>query len=123
VAPGRAALPLGRRWLPARDVAKLGFLYLNGRRWDGRQVVPADYVRDSTGSAAMPTGPRSDYAWQWWISRPGDHRAFSARGHGGQVVEVVPDLDLVAVVTTDPEQPGGDGDTLVENVLVPAAED
>jgi CubicO group peptidase (beta-lactamase class C family) len=109
--------------LPARDLAKFGLLYLNEGRWDGEQIVPAEYVRDSTTSAAMPTGPGHDYAWQWWITEPSDHGAFSARGFGGQVIEVVPGLDLVAVVTTDPEVPGGDGHDLVDNVLVPAAED
>ena len=34
--------------LPTRDLAKFGFLYLNDGRWDGEQVIPADYVRDST---------------------------------------------------------------------------
>jgi len=74
-------------------------------------------------SVSMPSGPGFDYAWQWWITEPSDHGAFSARGYGGQVIEVVPGLDLVAVVTTDPEVPGGDGHDLVNNVIVPAAED
>ena len=85
--------------------------------------MPAEYVRDSTTSAAMPTGPGSDYAWQWWISDLDDHRAFYALGSGGQAIEVVPDLDLVAVVTSDPDLPGGYPVRLVEDVIVPAAED
>jgi CubicO group peptidase (beta-lactamase class C family) len=44
--------------LPARDLAKLAYLYLNGGRWDGAQVVPADYVGASTqalvGEAIIP---------------------------------------------------------------------
>jgi CubicO group peptidase (beta-lactamase class C family) len=38
----------GETKLPARDLAKFGYLYLNGGRWDTTQVVPADYVRAST---------------------------------------------------------------------------
>jgi CubicO group peptidase (beta-lactamase class C family) len=109
--------------LPARDLAKFGLLYLDGGRWDGEQLVPADYVRESTTTPAMPTGPGHDYAWQWWISEVDDHPAFYALGSGGQAIEVVPDLDLVAVVTSDPDVPGGDPVRLVEDVLVPAAED
>jgi CubicO group peptidase (beta-lactamase class C family) len=38
--------------LPARDLAKLGYLYLNGGRWNGVQVIPAGYVRASTSVRA-----------------------------------------------------------------------
>jgi CubicO group peptidase (beta-lactamase class C family) len=109
--------------LATRDLASLGYLYLNGGARDGDQIVPADYVRDSTAPGETPTGAVEDYGWQWWIPEAGDHGAFFARGHGGQVIEVVPDLDLVVVVTSDPEVPRGDGHGLVDNFIVPAAED
>ena len=121
--------PKGYHWgfgflrLPARDLARFGYLYLNAGAWDGDQIVPADYVRDSTTPGGTPTGAVEDYGWQWWIPENGDHGAFFARGYGGQVIEVVPDLDLVVVVTSDPEVPRGDGHVLVDNAVVPAAED
>jgi CubicO group peptidase (beta-lactamase class C family) len=44
--------------LPARDLAKFGYLYLNGGRWDDAQVVPTDYVRASTQPQSdPPVGP------------------------------------------------------------------
>jgi CubicO group peptidase (beta-lactamase class C family) len=45
--------------LPARDLAKFGYLYLNNGRWDGTQVVPADYVRASTQPHRASRPPRS----------------------------------------------------------------
>ena len=109
--------------LRARDLAKIGFLYLNEGRWAGEQIVPADYVRESTAPGELSTGSRDSYGYQWWIARRSGPEAYSARGFGGQVIEVVPELDLVAVVTSDPEVPRGDGHTLVDTFIVPAAED
>jgi CubicO group peptidase (beta-lactamase class C family) len=108
--------------LPTRDLAKFGYLYLNEGSWDGEQIVPADYVRDSTSP-----GPRTnyglDYGWHWWVPWQGDHERFFARGYGGQLIEVVPDLDLVAVITGDAVVSAFNGDALVDLAIIPAAED
>ena len=84
-----------------RDFAKLGRLYLNGGRWNGVQVVPADWVRASVTPDAphLLPGPRasSDSAWgygfQWWL--PDDSGAFAAVGIYNQLVYVNPARDLV----------------------------
>ena len=39
------------------------------------------------------------YGYQWWVSTAAGHHAFAAAGYGGQLIEVVPDLDLVVVVS------------------------
>lgn len=79
-----------------RDFARFGLLYLHGGRWGDRQVVPADYVEDSLAGA--PNSPDL-YGLQWWLDDPegvpADH--FSAVGHDGQYIDVIPSLDLVVV--------------------------
>jgi CubicO group peptidase (beta-lactamase class C family) len=110
--------------LSARDLAKLGFLYLNEGSWDGEQVLPADYVRNSTTPQAGSTHAEGEYGWQWWVQPARGHHAYFARGYGGQVLHVVPDLDLVTVVTADldvliPASTVG----LVAQVVVPAVAD
>lgn len=110
--------------LPARDLAKFGYLYLNEGRWDGQQVIPADYVRNSTTPGEHDTNAEGDYGWQWWVQTARGHEAFFARGYGGQVIHVVPELDLVTVVTADadaliPAATVG----LVTQVVVPAVGD
>ena len=87
--------------LPARDLAKLGLLYLGEGEWDGRQLVPAEWVREST-TAQTRTTADADYGLHWWVDTVDDRPAYFARGYGGQVVHVVPELDLVTVVTADP---------------------
>jgi CubicO group peptidase (beta-lactamase class C family) len=109
--------------LPTRDLAKFGYLYLNDGRWDGEQVIPAEYVRDSTSPGERTPDGAADYGWQWWVPQQAEHAPFFARGYGGQVVYVDRALDLVVVVTSDPETGRWNADDLVEYAVVPAAGD
>jgi CubicO group peptidase (beta-lactamase class C family) len=106
--------------LPARDLAKLGYLYLNGGRWDGTQVVPADYVAASTQPQSDPTVGPGDYGYHWWVTNETGHASFRAMGFGGQLIQVIPDLDLVVVITSDYTQERHDAANLVGGVIVPA---
>ena len=54
--------------LPARDLAKFGYLYLNGGRWDGNQLIPADYVAAATSPAARTPNLSMGYGWHWWVA-------------------------------------------------------
>lgn len=88
--------------LRPRDMAKLGRLYLNEGEWEGRQVVSAAWVEEST-SPQIDNRDSPDYCLLWWCGdmHYGGRSAwtFLASGHGGQKIFVFPDLDLVVVVT------------------------
>jgi CubicO group peptidase (beta-lactamase class C family) len=95
--------------ISAPDMAKIGQLMLAGGRWDEKQIVPAQWVTEST-RAHVSTGGYGvggdDYGYHWWVTTADGHDAFAAAGFGGQLIEVVPDLDLVVVVScTIPEGP------------------
>jgi CubicO group peptidase (beta-lactamase class C family) len=109
--------------LPSRDLAKLGYLYLNGGRWDGVQVIPADYVRASSRrqSVPPPAAGVDGYGYQWWVTTEHGHPSFVAVGYGGQFVQVVPDLDLVVVITSDAANQRFDAQNLVGEAIIPAA--
>jgi CubicO group peptidase (beta-lactamase class C family) len=109
----------GETKLPARDLAKFGYLYLHGGHWNGTQVVPADYVRASTQPSSHP-GRDYGYGYQWWTTSVDLHPSFVAMGFGGQRIQVVPDLDLVVVITCDAQQQRGDAEYLVGQTIVPA---
>jgi CubicO group peptidase (beta-lactamase class C family) len=121
-------LHTGAGWLTLRplDLVKIGQLYLDGGRWEGRQVVPADWVRDATTQQvdSRSMGITEGYGYQWWVTRAGDDPAFLAQGLGGQRIEVVPRLGLVVVVASefDATHQGVDGDSidyLVHWVIAP----
>jgi CubicO group peptidase (beta-lactamase class C family) len=92
-------------------MAKFGYMYLNGGRWKGIQVVPEDWVRQSFEPRVHAWG-RTEYGYQWWIQRDriGGREVewVSARGYGEQYIALFPSLDLVVVITAGNEtSPGG----------------
>ena len=83
--------------LTTRDMAKFGYLYLNGGRWDRMQVVPSDFVAEAT-SAVIPTPwPSTSYGYQWWTND--DLSTAIAVGWGGQYIQINPAQNSVAVLT------------------------
>lgn len=91
----------------ARDIAKLGLLYLNDGQYGGKQILPADYVRDSLQrySEGLPSpGYFSDrgYGYQWWSARVGERYFNYAAGHGGQLIVLLDELDMVIVTASNP---------------------
>jgi CubicO group peptidase (beta-lactamase class C family) len=83
--------------LRARDLVRLGQLYLQHGRWHGRQIVPASWVRESTSRHVVVPGGYG-YGYLWWRNRR-SHGGYSAIGYGGQLIAVFPRLDLVVVTT------------------------
>lgn len=98
----------GEIHVSARDTAKFGQLYLNDGNFEGQQIVPADWVNRSlqtySEGAYDNIGRFQDigYGYQWWSATVGDHPVNFAWGHGGQLIVLVPDLEMVVVVTADP---------------------
>lgn len=94
----------------ARDLAKFGLLYLNDGEYEGKQIVPADWVHDSLqiySENAWKFGVGRNwrdngYGYQWWSVRAGDYRYNLAWGHGGQQIAILDDLNMVIVLTVDP---------------------
>jgi CubicO group peptidase (beta-lactamase class C family) len=106
--------------LQPRDLAKLAFLYLHRGRWDGRQIVPAAWVEQSTTDHVAD--PMTEYGYLWWLDRA-DGYAYMA-GLYGQLAVVVPGKDLVAVITAHvPATVDSSSVTrwLLENYVLPAA--
>jgi len=92
--------------LRPRDLARFGYLYLNDGYWDGKQVVSSEWVQQST-SKQIAAYPGIDYGFLWWVHQSKDPAIYEARGYGGQSLYVIPELDMVVIVTANVEGLGG----------------
>ena len=116
--PEGISIGWGQMQMRPHDMAKIGYLYLNGGRWEDQQVLPASWVAAST-TKHIPATLQDGYGYQWWVA---DSGYYMALGYGGQFIFVVPDKNLVAVVVSElaesdfyvPQQ-------LLEGYVLPAA--
>lgn len=97
-------------YLKPYDLAKFGWLYYNKGKWDGKQVVPEEWVAKSTKvqydfNKESDVGYENGYGYKWWINGGTGYHTFNATGYGGQSITVIPDLGLVVVITS---YPGGE---------------
>ena len=96
----------GGAYLRPRDQLKLGQLYLAGGVWNGRRVISRDWVEQSLAVHASfedRFGADHKYGWGWHIVHLKlDDRVYTeyaAGGNGGQLVVILPDLDMVVGFT------------------------
>jgi CubicO group peptidase (beta-lactamase class C family) len=115
--------------MSARDLARFGWMFARGGAWEGRQVVPKDWVAEST-RVHSEVRPGTGYGLMWWVYPKGGLEAypaldaydkFAASGNYGQFVLVVPGADFVFVhlAASDDERGVGGRDIwrLAEMVL------
>ncbi len=92
--------------MSARSLLAFGELYRNrGRTADGRQVVPADWVELSWRPRTASRFTGDGYGYGWFTRRIGDEDVYYAWGYGGQMLYIVPSLNLTVVMTSDESGP------------------
>ena len=93
---------LGDISLTPRDMLKFGLVYLNEGSFNGKEVVPSAWVREST-STKVTVDHELGYGYFWWTTtfqwKNRSVESFFAWGYGGQYIIVVPELKLVVVMT------------------------
>ncbi|HWY27992.1 MAG TPA: serine hydrolase [Candidatus Sulfotelmatobacter sp.] len=100
--PSNDAYMGGGAYLRPRDLLKLGQLYLSGGVWNGKRVVSESWVDSSTRKhSSFDQDHGYGFAWHIRDLTAGDHvyREYSAEGNGGQLLIVIPELDLVVGIT------------------------
>ena len=134
-------LPSGIPWLtggmtmPPRDMAKIGQLMLNKGVWGGKRLVSKDWVTLATTRQTRPSEYPYGFLWHLssaaapWHGQPSyfgpvdKYDAFTAIGQGGQIVMVLPEVDVVVVIVSSNWMPGfvnGFPTDLVNRYIIPA---
>lgn len=123
--------------LRPRDMVKLGQLFLAGGRWGSQQVVTTDWVDQATSRQVTADGPGGygyqwwtatadgpgGYGYQWWTATVDGDEAFQALGYGGQVIQVVPDRNLVVVTSTEVRLDDATSHGIALNVMLSIIQD
>jgi len=91
----------GGLYLEAEQLAKIGYLYLNGGVWDGERIVTEEWVEASTARHADPVNQAGwGYGYQWWrLDRDGTE-VWAGLGFGGQFLLVMPEHQLIGVANS-----------------------
>jgi CubicO group peptidase (beta-lactamase class C family) len=88
--------------LSPRALLGIGELYRNDGRHGGVRVLPEGWVEASWRGRGTSRWSGNPYGYGWWIRRSSDYEVYFAWGYGGQMIFVVPDLNLTVVMTSDP---------------------
>jgi CubicO group peptidase (beta-lactamase class C family) len=98
-----------------RSLLAFGELFRSGgRSTDGRQVMSARWIAASWAPRTRSVFTGDGYGYGWFARRIGGQDVRFAWGYGGQMLYIVPALDLVVVMTSDPDQPSGSSGYLLE---------
>jgi CubicO group peptidase (beta-lactamase class C family) len=100
--PGGAIAAASGLRLRPRDMAKIGQMVLDGGEWNGRRIVSEAWIKEAT--KAHLSADEYFYGYFWWVASsaigPRKLDWFEAYGNGAQRIIIVPELALVAVITT-----------------------
>jgi CubicO group peptidase (beta-lactamase class C family) len=91
----------GGLYLRTEDLARIAWLYLNGGEWQGKQVVPREWVEQSLAPAEPGPGRGGGYGFQWWLyPNPVERGQLfpTGSGYGGQFPMLFPGDSMVVVI-------------------------
>ncbi|MBB3035006.1 serine hydrolase domain-containing protein [Alteriqipengyuania lutimaris] len=110
-----------------RDLARFGELYRLGGEIAGQRIVPASWIEESWTARTTSPWSGEDYGYGWFISEAGGYDLYYGWGYGGQMVYILPALELTVVMTSDIDAERGSDHIgalrgLLEQRIIPAAE-
>lgn len=92
--------------LTPRAMLRIATLMRDQGRFDGDQIIPTDWIDQSTQARTRSPYSGFDYGYGWFLTRSG---FIIARGYGGQIIAAHPEQDLAVAITSDPTSPARSG--------------
>ena len=92
--------------LTPRAMLRIATLMRDQGRFNGDQIIPADWIDQSTQARTRSPYSGFDYGYGWFLTRSG---FIIARGYGGQIIAAHPEQDLAVAITSDPTSPARSG--------------
>ncbi len=108
-------------FLTPADMAKIGQLYLNRGVWNGKQLISAEWIDESTREHSRWDELGLKYGYLWWVIDENEH-SYAAMGDGGNVIYVNPSKNLVIAVASRFVPRPGDRIAFIKEVLEPVFE-
>jgi CubicO group peptidase (beta-lactamase class C family) len=92
-------------YMRPRDLVKIGQLVISQGEWNGKQVIPTEWIEEMVsptvdGSEITDRPAGTNYGYLWWLEP--ENNIIYAHGSGGQFIYLVPDKNLVIVMTSEP---------------------
>ncbi len=88
-------------YLTSRDMAKLGVCCLDDGRWQGRSIIPGDWLSQALQPQVEGYPAFGDYGFGFWTGKMNGQIFSCAHGHGGQQIYLFPESETVVVFTAD----------------------
>ncbi len=101
-----AGIPAGgsEMYMTAENMMKFGLLFLYEGNVNGKQIISKAWIKESTAAQVelnewdvLPGA--NGYGYFWWRRVTNGHQAYVASGYGGQLICIIPDLNMVIVTT------------------------
>lgn len=83
-------------------LVRIGQMVLDGGRWEGEQIVSEEWLEDSFQTYTRSNFNPYNFGYMWWNREVGGYDTYFAWGHGGQYLFLLPDLDALVVLMSNP---------------------
>lgn len=91
------------------DMVKIGRMMMDAGLYEGVQIVSAEWIKESVEIYTRSNYNPYDFGYMWWRRPVNGYEMIFAWGHGGQYIMMLPELDLVIVITSNLIQNEGRG--------------